>query len=71
MTLRGPMLTGAGAGLAQTGFLAGGIKALPAAAFATGTGVPNTSRQLGSALGVAALIAITGAGTSSDSFRLV
>jgi hypothetical protein len=33
--------------------------------------VLNTSRQIGSALGVAALIAITGAGTSAESYRLV
>ncbi|MEO8222513.1 MAG: MFS transporter [Specibacter sp.] len=71
VVLLGLMLTGAGAGIAQTGFLAGGVSALPAAAYATGTGVLNTSRQIGSALGVAALIAITGAGTNAESYRLV
>ncbi|MHA7270117.1 MFS transporter [Arthrobacter sp. HLT1-20] len=69
--LLGLMLTGAGAGIAQTGFLAGGVSALPAAAYATGTGVLNTARQIGSALGVAALVAITGAGTNAESYRLV
>ncbi|WP_258067021.1 MFS transporter [Arthrobacter sp. GMC3] len=68
--LFGLMLTGAGAGIAQTGFLAGGVSGLPASSYATGTGVLNTSRQIGSALGVAGLIALTGAGTSSSNYHL-
>lgn len=60
--LVGLVLTGAGAGIAQTGFLAGGSRSLAAAEYAAGTGVINTARQIGAALGVAILIMIVGAG---------
>ncbi|WP_155848490.1 MFS transporter [Arthrobacter sp. 35W] len=66
----GLAVTGAGAGVAQTGFLAGGVSPLPPESYATGTGVLNTARQIGSALGVAALIAIVGAGTNASSYQL-
>lgn len=65
----GLALTGAGAGIAQTGFLAGGVSGLQPDSYAAGTGVLNTARQIGSALGVAALIAIVGAGTTASSYR--
>lgn len=58
--LPGLMLTGAGAGVAQTGFLSGGAAALPSSEYATGTGILNTARQVGGAMGVALLVAVTG-----------
>lgn len=58
--LPGVLLFGAGAGVAQTGFLVGGTSALPASDYATGTAVLNTARQLGAAIGVALFVALAG-----------
>jgi MFS family permease len=66
--LAGLFLTGAGAGVAQTGFLAAGSRSLPADEYAAGTGVVNTARQIGAALGVALLIALIGTGDNPDPF---
>ncbi|MGS8561374.1 hypothetical protein ACFKPZ_25665, partial [Salmonella enterica subsp. enterica serovar Weslaco] len=57
--LPGMILTGAGAGFAQTGFLTAATADIPDTAHATGTGIVNTSRQIGGAIGVALLIALT------------
>lgn len=67
--LPGLILTGAGAGIAQTGFIAGGVAALPADVYSTGTGIMNTSRQIGAAIGVAIFVAVTNDGNSALAFR--
>ena len=60
--LLGSLLTGVGVGFAMAAVMSVGAAALPPARYATGTGVLNTSRQIGSALGVAVLVAIVGVG---------
>ncbi|HST43023.1 MAG TPA: DHA2 family efflux MFS transporter permease subunit [Conexibacter sp.] len=61
---------GAGMGSATVGLTAAGARALPPEQFAAGTGLLMTARQLGGALGVAALAAILDAGDGSlASFR--
>lgn len=60
--LPGMLLTGIGVGLTLPTFMASGAAALPPQAFATGSAVVNMLRQVGLALGVAALIALLGAG---------
>jgi EmrB/QacA subfamily drug resistance transporter len=52
------LMGGAGVGLAIPTLLGAGTASLPAARFGTGSGVLNMARQLGSALGVAGLVAI-------------
>jgi len=56
--LAGAALSGAAAGLAQPGFLSGGVAQSAERQIATSMGVVNTARQVGSALGTAAFIAI-------------
>lgn len=58
----GILLTGLGAGVAQTSFIAGGTASLPAAEYSAGAGILNTGRQIGSALGVAVFVAVTAVG---------
>lgn len=64
--LPGWLLVGVGVGFALPNMLASATVDLPAAKAATGSAVVNTSRQLGWVLGVAMLVAILGALTSSD-----
>jgi EmrB/QacA subfamily drug resistance transporter len=59
--LGGMLLTGAGVGLTLPTLMATGTSSLPANSLATGSAVVNMFRQIGLALGVAALIAILGA----------
>jgi hypothetical protein len=66
--LPGLVLLGLGAGTAQTGFITSGASALGAAEYSTGTGVLNTARQVGGAIGVAVFIAIAGTGGSPAEF---
>jgi EmrB/QacA subfamily drug resistance transporter len=54
------LMSGAGVGLVLPSLSAAATGPLPAKRFATGTAVLGMSRQLGSALGVAALVAIVG-----------
>ncbi len=63
--LPGIVLTGLGAGLAQTAFIAGGTAGLPQHEYSAGAGVLNTARQIGSAIGVAVFVALTLGATSS------
>ena len=49
--------------------MAAGTSSLESAKFAAGTGIINTARQVGSALGVAILVAIVGVSTVIDDFR--
>ncbi|MDC3956973.1 MFS transporter [Polyangium jinanense] len=62
------LLFGAAAGIAQTGFLAGGTASLPASEYATGTAILNTARQLGGAVGVALFVALTGTATLASQY---
>lgn len=59
------LIGGAGVGLSQASIISAGAATLPANRYATGTGVINTARQIGSAVGVAVLVAFLGAGTHS------
>jgi EmrB/QacA subfamily drug resistance transporter len=58
--LGGMLLTGIGVGLTLPTLMASGAASLPAHAFATGSAVINMLRQIGLAIGVAALIALLG-----------
>jgi MFS family permease len=58
--LGGMILTGIGVGLTLPTLMATGASSLPAHSFATGSAVINMLRQIGSAIGVAILIAILG-----------
>lgn len=58
--LGGMVLTGIGVGLTLPTLMATGASSLPPHAFATGSAVVNMLRQVGLALGVAALIAVLG-----------
>ncbi|HVK69117.1 MAG TPA: MFS transporter [Polyangium sp.] len=62
------ILFGAAAGIAQTGFLAGGTASLPPSEYATGTAILNTARQLGGAVGVALFVALTGTATLASQY---
>jgi EmrB/QacA subfamily drug resistance transporter len=59
--LGGMLLTGIGVGLTLPTLMATGASSLPPHAFATGSAVVNMLRQVGLAIGVAALIAVIGA----------
>jgi hypothetical protein len=66
------LLGGAGVGLVLPTLSAAATGPLPASRFATGTAILGMSRQLGSALGVAVLVAIIGhptPGTALAAFR--
>jgi EmrB/QacA subfamily drug resistance transporter len=52
------LLGGAGVGLSIPSLLGAGTSALPPARFGTGSGILNMSRQIGTVLGVAGLVAI-------------
>jgi EmrB/QacA subfamily drug resistance transporter len=64
--LPGFMLSGAGVGMVLGTLPAVVTASLPAERFATGTAVFGMSRQLGSAIGVAALVALLGGTTGGD-----
>ena len=63
------LLTGAGVGLTFAAFGSAAVAELPRTRFATGSAINNTFRQIGAALGIAALIAVLGASTTIDDFR--
>jgi EmrB/QacA subfamily drug resistance transporter len=54
------LMGGAGVGLVIPSLLGAGTAALPAARFGAGSGVLNMARQIGTVVGVAALIAVLG-----------
>jgi EmrB/QacA subfamily drug resistance transporter len=60
------LLTGSGVGLVLPTLSAAATAALPPGRFATGTAMIGMSRQLGSALGVAILVAILGTPSHAD-----
>jgi hypothetical protein len=63
------VVSGAGVGLSQASIITAGAATLPAHRYATGTGIINTARQIGSAVGVALLVALIGAGRTSADYR--
>ncbi len=67
--LPGLVLCGVGVGLTQSAIIAAGSSVLPAHQYATGTGVINTARQLGSAIGVAILVGVLGPGLHVADYR--
>jgi MFS family permease len=67
--LGGMIVTGVGVGLTLPTLMATAAASLPPHAFATGSAVVNTLRQVGLAIGVAILVAILGADPSLESFR--
>jgi EmrB/QacA subfamily drug resistance transporter len=62
--LGGMLLTGIGVGLTLPTLMATAASSLPPHAFATGSAVVNTLRQIGLAIGVALLIAVLGSPSS-------
>jgi EmrB/QacA subfamily drug resistance transporter len=70
--LPGQLVGGAGVGLVIPSLTGAATMALPPTRFATGTAIVSTTRQIGMALGVAALVAIfamTGAGVGMSAVR--
>lgn len=66
------LVGGAGMGAVTVGLTGAAARALPPAQFASGTGLAMTARQLGGALGVAALATILeSSGVGLDGFRAV
>ncbi|HEY3748090.1 MAG TPA: hypothetical protein VGL80_02730, partial [Pseudonocardiaceae bacterium] len=63
------LLAGIGVGLSQASIISAGAATLPANRYATGTGIINTARQIGSAVGVAILVALLGAGVHVADYR--
>lgn len=68
--LPGLILSGLGAGVAQAGVIASGTAALPASAYGAASGVLNTARQIGAALGVTILVAVTGKANAYADFKM-
>ncbi len=66
--LPGMLLTGAGVGLVNPSLTGAAAAALPSARFATGAAVLTMGRQVGSALGVAILVAVLGTPESAADF---
>ncbi len=66
--LPGMIIGGAGVGLSLPLFTAAATSELSPARFSTGAAVVTMARQLGLALGVAAVVAVVGAGTAAGDF---
>jgi EmrB/QacA subfamily drug resistance transporter len=66
--LPGSLLSGIGVGLTQSSIIAAGSSVLPAHQYATGTGIINTARQVGSAIGVAILVGVLGTGLHAGDY---
>ena len=63
------LLSGTGVGLSQASIIGAGASVLPPRQYATGTGIINTSRQVGSAIGVAILVGVLGAGLVASDYH--
>jgi EmrB/QacA subfamily drug resistance transporter len=63
------LVTGVGVGLALPTILSSATKDLPLHQAATGSGIVNMTRQLGSVLGVSVLVAVLGSGGSLAAFQ--
>jgi EmrB/QacA subfamily drug resistance transporter len=68
--LGGLLVTGVGVGLTLPTLMATAAGSLPPQAFATGSAVVNTLRQVGMAVGVAVLVALLGASPDLAAFQL-
>ncbi|GAA2731118.1 MFS transporter [Actinocorallia aurantiaca] len=66
--LPGMLLTGVGVGLTLPTLVGAAVSILPAGSFATGSAVVTMARQVGSVLGVAALVAVLGAAPGAGDF---
>ncbi|QXI26296.1 MFS transporter [Pseudomonas vanderleydeniana] len=66
--LPGLILTGIAAGIGQTGFIVGGTAELKPQNYAAGTGIINTSRQIGAAMGVAVFVSVSGTAVSAGQY---
>jgi EmrB/QacA subfamily drug resistance transporter len=66
--LPGLIVTGTGVGLTLPSLASAAASSLPPARFATGSAVLTMSRQIGSVLGIAILVAVLGARTGADAF---
>ena len=62
-------MTGLAVGFGIAAMIGVGASALPAKDYSTGTGVLNTSRQIGSAVGVAVVVAIVGSSAAAGTFH--
>jgi EmrB/QacA subfamily drug resistance transporter len=67
--LPGMLIGGAGVGLVLPSLTGAAAAALPPARLATGIAVQTTGRQIGSALGIALLVAVLGTGGGAGDFR--
>jgi EmrB/QacA subfamily drug resistance transporter len=67
--LPGMIIGGAGVGLVIPTLTAAGASSLPPERFATGAAVLTMGRQIGSALGIAVLVAVLGSGASVSDFH--
>lgn len=65
----GSVLVGVAGGLAVGSIIGIGTASVPRAQYATGTGILNTSRQIGAAVGVSLVIAAIGLAAGPDGFR--
>lgn len=65
----GGIMTGLAVGFGIAAMIGVGASALPAKDYSTGTGVLNTSRQIGSAVGVAVVVAIVGSSAAAATFH--
>ncbi|MCW2602971.1 MAG: Drug resistance transporter, EmrB/QacA subfamily [Pseudonocardiales bacterium] len=65
----GGIMTGLAVGFGMAAMIGVGASALPSKDYSTGTGVLNTSRQIGSAVGVAVVVAIVGSSTAYGTFH--
>ncbi|MBE1534291.1 MFS transporter [Actinomadura algeriensis] len=63
--LPGMLLTGVGVGLTLPTLIGAAVAALPPTSFSTGSAVVTMARQVGTVVGVAALIAVLGGGESA------
>jgi EmrB/QacA subfamily drug resistance transporter len=66
--LPGMLLTGIGVGLTLPTLISAAVGALPAHAFSTGSAVVSMSRQIGTVLGIALLVAVLGTAQTPDAF---
>ena len=67
----GTVLCGLGFGLFFASIISAGTAVLPATSYGTGTGIINTSRQVGSAAGVALVVTLVGTGAASADYRSI
>ena len=67
--LLGGVLVGAAVGFTMAATMGVGTAWVPPAQYATGSGVLNTSRQIGTAISVSVVVVILGSATSAGAFH--